>query len=65
MPGSAAHKFPEFLTVAESSERMKLSTKTIRRMIADKRLKAAMVGRQWRIDERDVLRLLMGLGEGQ
>lgn len=40
---------PELLTIDETAEFLRVSDKTVRRMIDDGRLKAVAIGRQWRI----------------
>ena len=45
----------ELLTVSETAKYMKLSEKTIRRLIQDERLTASKVGnRTWRIKTSDI-----------
>ena len=40
---------PELLTIDETAEFLRVSDKTVRRMIDDGRLEAVAIGRQWRI----------------
>ena len=56
---------PAFLTTAEAGELLRLTAKSVRRLIAGKHLLAVRIptpnGKgEWRIDKRDVLALLMG-----
>lgn len=53
---------PAMATVAETAERLKCSTKTVRRYIADGRLTAYRVGpKMLRVDQADVDRLLRAI----
>ena len=54
-PAPAASGTPQFLRVRELAERWKVSTRNIRRMIADGRLSAHRIGRAVRIALSDVL----------
>jgi len=49
---------PPLLTVAEAAERLRVSTKTIRRQIAAGTLAAHRIGRSVRIAEPDLVQLL-------
>jgi excisionase family DNA binding protein len=40
---------PELLTIDETAEFLRVSDKTVRRMLNDGRLKGVNIGRQWRI----------------
>ena len=42
------------LTVEEVAERLKISTTTVIRFIDNNKLKAAKIGRQWRIRETEL-----------
>lgn len=45
----------ELYTVAEAADYLKLSTKTVLRLIADKKIIASKVsGRSWRIKDTDI-----------
>jgi len=60
----------ELLTVAQTAEYLKLSEKTIRRLIKSRSLKASKVGdRSWRIKASDIESCLRshtnGEGDGQ
>jgi len=60
----------ELLTVAQTAEYLKLSEKTIRRLIKSRSLKASKVGdRSWRIKASDIESYLRshtnGEGDGQ
>lgn len=44
---------PTWLTLREAADRLRLSERTIHRMIRDKRLKADKLGRAWRIRAED------------
>lgn len=44
----------DILTVEEAAEFLKTSTKTIYKLINDKKLKATRVGRSWRITKTDI-----------
>ena len=63
---SFTHSLLEFLTVREAAALMKLSSKTIRRLIKETALPATRIpttkgeGR-WRIDRRDVIAMLPGV----
>ena len=48
----------DILTVTEVAEYLKLSDKTIRRMISTGQLKASKVGGSWRIKEADIEKFL-------
>lgn len=53
---------PEMATVAETAERLKCSTKTVRRYIADGRLTAYRVGpKMLRVDLADVEKLMRAI----
>jgi excisionase family DNA binding protein len=52
----------ELLTIDEVAEYLRVSRSTVRRMIADGRLQAVTIGRQWRITKEAVealIRLLL------
>ena len=50
----------ELLTVSQTAKYLKLSEKTVRRLINDKLLTASKVdGRSWRIKESDVTKYLL------
>jgi excisionase family DNA binding protein len=42
------------MTLAQAAEQLQVSIKTLRRRIADDSLAAHRIGRQWRIDPRDL-----------
>ncbi len=44
---------PTWLTLREVADRLRLSERTIHRMIRDRRLKADKLGRAWRIRAED------------
>ncbi len=44
----------DILTVEEAAKLLKLSTKTIYRLIEDKTLRASKLGRSWRIRKSDI-----------
>ena len=48
---------PELLTIDETAEFLRVSDKTVRRMIDDGRLKAVAIGRQWRIPKEALAEL--------
>lgn len=48
----------ELLTINQTAEYLKLSTKTVRRLIKNKNLMASLVGRQWRIKYKDIMNYL-------
>jgi excisionase family DNA binding protein len=56
----------EFVTTTEAGQLLRLSAKSVRRLIAQDHLPAVRIptpnGKgEWRIDKRDVLALLMGV----
>jgi excisionase family DNA binding protein len=58
----------EALTIDEAAERLKLSPKTVRRLVTSGALPAGRIGRQWRISSHTLDRVLRGelvLGEGR
>ena len=66
MSSGASPSSSEFLTSAEAGKLLRLSPKSVRRLIAQGHLPAVRIptpnGKgEWRIDKRDVLALLMGL----
>ena len=48
------------LTIDEAAEYLKVSRKTMTRWIADGTVKAAKIGRVWRINRSEINRLLRG-----
>ena len=44
----------ELLTIAETAEYLKVSDKTIRRLIQDETLIASKIGRSWRVKKSDI-----------
>ena len=44
----------DILTIEEAAELLKLSTKTIYRMVRENKLKASKIGRVWRIKKSDI-----------
>jgi excisionase family DNA binding protein len=48
----------ELLTIDEVAEYLRVSRSTVRRMIADGRLQAVTIGRQWRITKEAVEALI-------
>lgn len=48
------------LTIDEAAEYLKVSRKTMTRWIADGAVKAAKIGRVWRINRSEINRLLKG-----
>ena len=63
-PGGVVHALPALLTIGELSDLLKLSEKTIRRMIAAGRLPCVRLGRQLRFLPGDVFRWLEARKEG-
>ncbi|HEX6393101.1 MAG TPA: helix-turn-helix domain-containing protein [Acidimicrobiales bacterium] len=55
---NGSDKRPKFFTVGEVAEALKMSTKTVRRRIADGSLKAARIGSSIRIAEADLLEFM-------
>ena len=49
---------PELLTIDETAEFLRVSDKTVRRMIDDGRLEAVAIGRQWRIPRETLAELI-------
>jgi excisionase family DNA binding protein len=47
-------RLPRLLTIPEVAEHLRLSTKTVRRLIASRALSARRVGHAWRISENDL-----------
>lgn len=45
----------DILTVEETSEFLKISTKTLYKIIKEKKLKATKIGKNWRITRFDIL----------
>ena len=45
----------DLLTIREVAERLKVSVKTVRRLIQRGELEACQVGRQWRVSEADLI----------
>lgn len=62
--GGGVHALPALLTIGELSELLKLSEKTIRRMITARRLPCVRLGRQLRFVPGDVFRWLEARKEG-
>jgi excisionase family DNA binding protein len=50
----------EVLTIAEAAERLKVSTKTIERLLRSGELPAGKIGRQWRISSAILDQLVRG-----
>ncbi|MGI5925363.1 MAG: helix-turn-helix domain-containing protein, partial [Lentisphaeria bacterium] len=48
---------PELLTIDETAEFLRVSDKTVRRMLNDGRLKGVNIGRQWRIPKEALAEL--------
>ena len=48
----------ELLTLEEVAQRLKISVQTVRRMIADKELKASKIRGQWRVRSDDLERYI-------
>lgn len=56
----------ELLTVAQAAKYLKVSDKTVRRLISDNKLLAAKVGnRSWRIKESDIEAYLQAHSNGK
>jgi len=47
-------KMGKLLTIDEAAELLNVSDMTVRRLIKDKQLLAAKIGRQWRIKEKEI-----------
>ncbi len=47
-------RLPRLLTIPEIAEHLRLSTKTVRRLIASHALSARRVGHGWRVSENDL-----------
>ena len=47
------HSIPEFLTVKELQELLRVSKGTAYRLVQDGEIKAKVVGRQWRIPRKE------------
>jgi excisionase family DNA binding protein len=62
MAGNDARSYPSLLTLREVSGTLRVSTKTVRRMIDRRELRAFRVGGQLRV-ERDSLIQLLTRGE--
>lgn len=52
-----AHANPKavLLTIPAVAERLKVSVKTVRRMIQSRELEAYLIRRQWRVSEADLI----------
>ena len=48
----------ELLTVTQTAKYLKVSEKTVRRLIKDRQLIASKVGSSWRIKESDITKYL-------
>ena len=48
----------ELITVAQTAEYLKVSEKTVRRLIKDRQIIASKVGSSWRIKESDITKYL-------
>lgn len=44
-------------SVTEVAEMLKITTLTVRRKIKDKKIRAVKMGKEWRIDERELERI--------
>lgn len=53
-------ELPDLMTIEEAAIALRVSGKTIRRMLADGRLRGVNLGRTWRIPREAVLELLGG-----
>jgi|LFRM01.2.fsa_nt_gb excisionase family DNA binding protein len=53
-------ELPDLMTIEEAAIALRVSGKTIRRMLADGRLRGVNLGRTWRIPRETVLELLGG-----
>ena len=51
---------PEFLTVEEVAGLLRVSTRTVQRLLAEGQLPGVRVGRQWRIPRAELLAYLRG-----
>ena len=51
------------LTLQETAELLRLSTRTVKHMVKSKKLSAFKVGSQWRINERHLTKWLEGLND--
>lgn len=58
MPPNRSPDNKALLTIADVAQRLRVSTKTIRRLIGSGELPAFKVGRLWRVSERDLQRFL-------
>lgn len=47
-------KMPSFLSVPQAADRLKVSARRVRALIASKRLPAQKIGRDWLINESDL-----------
>lgn len=50
----------ELLTIPEVADRLKVSEKTVRRLIQSSELEAYQIRRQWRVSEADLIVFLAG-----
>jgi len=53
-----APELDRFHTVQDVADRLRLSAKTVRRLIEAGKLRAYQIERQWRVGERDLLQFL-------
>lgn len=51
---------PEFLTVEEVAELLRVSSRTVQRLLKEGKLPGVRVGRQWRIPRAELLAYLRG-----
>ena len=51
---------PQFLTVDEVAELLRVSSRTVQRLLAEGKLPGVRIGRQWRIPRAELLAYLRG-----
>lgn len=47
-----------FLTLRETADMLQLSTRTLQRLLKDKKLPAVKIGSQWRVRESDLTKFI-------
>ena len=57
-PSTALETADRLLTIQDVADRLRLHAKTVRRWIDGGELPAFRLGRQWRIDQRDLRKFL-------
>lgn len=55
---------PELMTIQQVADYLQVSVSTVRRMLADGRLRGVNLGRAWRIPKESVAELLASGAEG-